>query len=44
MINFIKENININEIDYISGGERRDWFFSNVIAHLLNKVKIILLI
>lgn len=37
MISFIKENININEIDYISGGERRDWFFSNIIANKLNK-------
>ena len=37
MINKIKENINIEEIDYVSGGERRDWFFSNIIAYLLNK-------
>lgn len=37
MIEFIKSNININNIDYISGGERRDWFFSNVIANKLNK-------
>lgn len=37
MINAIKSNINIDEIDYISGGERRDWFFSNIIAYLLNK-------
>ena len=37
MISTIKENINIEEIDYISGGERRDWFFSNIIAYLLNK-------
>ena len=33
----IKEKINIDEIDYISGGERRDWFFSNMIAYLLKK-------
>ena len=33
----IEDNINTSEIDYISGGERRDWFFSNIIAHLLNK-------
>jgi len=33
----IKENVDINEIDYISGGERRDWFFSLVTAHLLKK-------
>ena len=37
MISTIKENINLSEIDYISGGERRDWFFSNIIAYLLNK-------
>lgn len=37
MIEFIKSNIDVSEIDYISGGERRDWFFSNVIAHLLSK-------
>ena len=37
MIEFIKENIDINEIDYISGGERRDWFFSNIIANKLSK-------
>ena len=37
MINTIKENIDIVEIDYISGGERRDWFFSNIIAYLLDK-------
>ena len=37
MKNYIEENINISEIDYVSGGERRDWFFSNMIAFLLNK-------
>ena len=37
MIYKIKENISINEIDYISGGERRDWFFSNLIAKKINK-------
>ena len=37
MINYIKDNINVSEIDYVSGGERRDWFFSNVVAHILNK-------
>ena len=34
---YIEQNINISEIDYISGGERRDWFFSNIIAYLLDK-------
>lgn len=36
-ITFIQNNINLDEINYISGGERRDWFFSNMVAHLLNK-------
>lgn len=34
---FIENNINVDEIDYISGGERRDWYFSNILAYLLNK-------
>ena len=42
MIKNIKENINVSEIDYISGGERRDWFFSNITAYLLNKPHITL--
>lgn len=37
MIDSIKLNIDIDEIDYVSGGERRDWFFSNIVSHLLNK-------
>lgn len=37
MKSFIETKIDINSIDYISGGERRDWFFSNILAHLLNK-------
>lgn len=37
MKNYIETNIDVSEIDYVSGGERRDWFFSNIIAHLLNK-------
>ena len=37
MLEYIQNNINVSEIDYISGGERRDWFFSNMIAYLLNK-------
>lgn len=36
-VEFIINNINIDEIDYISGGERRDWFFSLIIAEKLNK-------
>lgn len=37
MKSYIEENIDVNEIDYISGGERRDWFFSNMLAYLLGK-------
>ena len=37
MKNYIEENIDISEIDYVSGGERRDWFFSNMISYLLEK-------
>ena len=37
MKNYILENIDVSKIDYISGGERRDWFFSNMIAYLLKK-------
>ena len=31
----IEENIDVNMIDYVSGGERRDWYFSMMIAYLL---------
>ena len=34
---YIETHIDINDIDYISGGERRDWYFSNIIAYLLQK-------
>ena len=34
---YIEKHINIDDIDYISGGERRDWYFSNIIAYLLKK-------
>ncbi len=37
MKNYIEKNIDVSEIDYVSGGERRDWFFSNLIAYLLDK-------
>ncbi|MCX7842103.1 MAG: orotate phosphoribosyltransferase [Clostridia bacterium] len=37
MISFIKEKIPLEEVSYISGGERRDWFFSLVIASILDK-------
>ena len=34
---YIESNVDVSEIDYISGGERRDWFFSNSLAYLLDK-------
>lgn len=37
IIELITENIDLNEVDYISGGERRDWFFSNICSYLLQK-------
>lgn len=37
MISFIKDNIDIDSIEYISGGERRDWFFSFIVAHFMKK-------
>lgn len=37
MKQYIEEHLDIFSIDYISGGERRDWFFSNLIAYLLDK-------
>ncbi len=37
MISFINSHLDVNEVDFVSGGERRDWFFSNIIAYLLGK-------
>lgn len=37
MVGYIKENIDSGSYDVISGGERRDWFFSFQAAKLLNK-------
>ncbi len=34
---FIQAKIDLSVIDYISGGERRDWYFSIIIAYLLGK-------
>jgi len=36
MCTLIKQNIDLNEVDCISGGERRDWFFSLLISEMLN--------
>jgi len=35
--NNLKRFESFNDSDYISGGERRDWFFSLIIAELFNK-------
>lgn len=37
MVDYIKSSIDLREVDYISGGERRDWFFSLVIADIFKK-------
>ena len=37
IVTFVKEHLNLDEIDYVSGGERRDWFFANIVAYLLHK-------
>lgn len=37
LVELIKENVDLDDIDYISGGERRDWFFSIIAAKLLGK-------
>lgn len=37
LISLIKENVDLSKINYISGGERRDWFFSYICAYLLHK-------
>lgn len=34
---FIESKIDLSAIDYISGGERRDWYFSIILAYLLGK-------
>ena len=37
MKEYVEKNIGINNFEYISGGERRDWYFSVILANLLNK-------
>ena len=36
VVDYVHANIDLTEIQYISGGERRDWFFSMPVANLLN--------
>ena len=35
MLAHVRKNISLSEISFISGGERRDWFFSLLIAYFL---------
>ena len=37
MKEYVEKNIGINSFEYISGGERRDWFFSIILSYLLKK-------
>jgi len=37
LVSYARENLDIGSIDYISGGERRDWFFSFMVADLLGR-------
>lgn len=37
LVNYIRENFSLSTIDYISGGERRDWPFSIPVTNLLGK-------
>lgn len=41
-VNDIKQKINISNYKYISGGERRDWFFSIPISNILKKEHVFL--
>lgn len=34
---FIETHIDLDVVDYVSGGERRDWYFSVIISYLLGK-------
>ncbi len=33
----IKANMDLSKIDFVSGGERRDWYFHSIIAELIDK-------
>ncbi len=37
LVKYIRQHIKLSEVDYISGGERRDWFFSFLVADILDK-------
>lgn len=42
LVSYIQPRLDADVIDYISGGERRDWFFSLMVAELLKKPHITL--
>ncbi len=37
MKEYIENNIGLDNFEYISGGERRDWYFSIILAYLVKK-------
>lgn len=37
LVEYIENNFQLDLIDYISGGERRDWYFSILVANFLGK-------
>ncbi len=37
LVSYIEKNFQLDLIDYISGGERRDWYFSILVANFLGK-------
>jgi orotate phosphoribosyltransferase len=36
-VDLIKTHMDVSRIDFVSGGERRDWFFHSIVAERLNK-------
>ncbi len=37
LVDYIENNFQLDLIDYVSGGERRDWYFSILVANFLGK-------
>lgn len=37
LVEYIENNFQLDLIDYVSGGERRDWYFSILVANFLGK-------
>ena len=37
LVELVSKTLELNEVDLVSGGERRDWFFSLALAHRLGK-------